>query len=48
MRRRQLDLYRPMTLLKAVDENEEFQEVKGRKKPFNEYKIVKEIISEIK
>ena len=27
MRRRQLDLYRPMTLLKAVDENEEFQEV---------------------
>ena len=35
-------------LLIAGKGHEEFQEVKGRKKPFNEYKIVKEIISEIK
>ena len=35
-------------LLIAGKGHEEFQEVKGRKKPFNEYKIVKKIISEIK
>jgi UDP-N-acetylmuramoyl-L-alanyl-D-glutamate--2,6-diaminopimelate ligase len=35
-------------LLIAGKGHEEFQEVKGCKKPFNEYKIVKKIISEIK
>ena len=35
-------------LLIAGKGHEEFQEVNGHKKPFNEYKIVKKIISEIK